>query len=399
MDTDRQIRSFVAANEQAITDALSELIALQTVNPPGTAYRECVRWFSRFLDATGVEYHIHTAPNGEFPRPSIVGSYGSGEAGLHFHGHYDVVSAQSPTQFKAEPREGRLYGRGSSDMKGGIVAMLFAIRALRECGIRLSRQITVTLVPDEETGGRLGMRYLAAGGLLPRPAVGALMPEPSSGRIWHACRGALTLRVRIAGRSTHGALPHLGVNAFEGMVAVMNSLLELKHRVVARRTAVPIEPPEANRSVMILGGESGSGVASNVVPDGAWFSIERRINPEETLSQVKEELWEVFDRHRASGLELEVETFQESDAAMAPAGAHLGAVLAQTVRDVTGADAPSELCPGVLEVRFFCDRGVPAYGYGPGLLGISHGPDEYIRLKDLFDCTAIYALTAARTLA
>jgi acetylornithine deacetylase/succinyl-diaminopimelate desuccinylase family protein len=399
MDPEARIKAVVAGEREAITSTLAELIAIPTENPPGTSYRECADFLSRLLGGWGIEHQVFTVPHGDHPRFSIVGSYGAGEPGLHFHGHYDVVSAQSPDQFRGERRNSRLYGRGAADMKGGIVAMLFALRSIQQCDIKLSKSITLTLVPDEETGGRLGMRRLVDEGLLPRPAFGALMPEPSSGAIWNGCRGALTLRVRVKGKPAHGALPHQGINAFEGMVRVMNSLLDLKQRVVARRTALPITPPEADRSVMVLGGGSGSGLAFNVVPESAWFSIERRINPEEALAQVKDELNRIFEQHRSEGLNIEVETFQESEACVSPADAGLGRVLAEAVKDVTGTPARFELCPGVLETRFFCHQGIPGYGYGPGLLEVAHGPDEHVDLDALFNCTIVYALTAARLLA
>jgi succinyl-diaminopimelate desuccinylase len=399
MNAEARIKSFVAAEREAITTMLADLVAIPTVNPPALSYRECTDYLAGVLARWGIEHRVVTVTDGDRPRFSIIGSCGAGESGLHLHGHYDVVSAQSPDQFRAERRDGRLYGRGTADMKGGIVAMLFALRAIQQCGIELSKAVTLTLVPDEETGGGLGMRHLAAERLLPSPRFGALMPEPSSRRvIWNACRGALTLRVRVKGKATHGAIPQAGLNAFEGMVGVMNDMLALKQRVLARRTALPMTPPDASRSVMLLGGASGSGVDSNVVPESAWFSIERRFNPEETLAQVRGELDQVLDQHRARGLEIDVETFQESDACVSPAEARLGRVLAEAIEDVTGAPARSELCPGVLETRFFCTGGIPGYGYGPGLLEVSHGPDEYVELDALFDCTAAYALTAARLL-
>jgi acetylornithine deacetylase/succinyl-diaminopimelate desuccinylase family protein len=398
MTAEHRIRSFVAAEQRAITSTLADLIAIPTVNPPGLAYEACADFFSRLLGQWGMDHRVLKVPDGAHARFSIVGSYGPDEPGLHFHGHYDVVSAQSPDQFRPEVRDGRLYGRGAADMKSGIVAMLFALRALQACGIEMKRSLTLTLVPDEETGGRLGVRHLGAEGLLPRPALGVLMPEPSSGVIWHACRGALTLRVVVKGKPAHGALAHHGVNAFEGMVGVMNSLLDLKQRVVARQTALPVTPAEARCSVMLLGGASASGADFDVVAGTAWFSIERRINPEETLAQVRDELECVFEEHRTKGFGIEVEVFQQGDASVSPVDAPLGRALADAVGSVTGAPARFELCPGVLETRFFSRHGVPGYGYGPGLLELSHGPEKHVALDALFDCTSVYAITAANVL-
>jgi succinyl-diaminopimelate desuccinylase len=399
MDIEAQIAGYATAHEAEITRTLSELIAIPTVNPPGRSYWECVDYLSGLLQSWGVEHRIFPVPHESHPRYSILGSLGEGEDGLHFHGHYDVVVAQSPEQFQPRQQEGRIYGRGSSDMKGGIVAMLFALRAIQDCGARLSKKITFALVPDEETGSRLGTHHLAEAGLLPRTSLGMLMPEPTSGVIWNACRGALTLRVRINGRIAHVGLFQQGVNAFEGMVEVVRSLLALKRSVVARRTTLPISPPGANRSVMVLGGESGSGLNFNTVPESAWFSVDRRINPEESLAQAKAELDRVFEKHRKNGINIEVETVQEGNSAVSPTHTPLGEILAQTAKDVTGTQPRFELCPGVLETRFFIDQGIPAYSYGPGLLEVSHGPHEYVDLSAVLHCTAVYALTAVRLIA
>jgi acetylornithine deacetylase/succinyl-diaminopimelate desuccinylase-like protein len=253
-------------------------------------------------------------------------------------------------------------------------------------------------VPDEETGGCLGMRRLASEGRLPNAGVGMLMPEPSSGIIWHASRGALTLRVRVKGKSAHVGLAHQGVNAFEQMVEVAHSLQRLKRKVEARQTSLAINPPEANRSVMLIGGESGSGVNFNVVPEGAYFSIDRRFNPEESLAHAKSEMNRIFERLRKRGLDIEVEIVQEGESSIAAKETPLGAALAKEIEVVTGSPPAFELCPGILETRFFSNRGIPGYAYGPGLLGVSHGPEEYIDLGDLLGCSKVYALTVIRLL-
>jgi len=151
--------------------------------------------------------------------------------------------------------------------------------------------------------------------------------------------------------------------------------------------------------VMLIGGESGGRANFNVVPDLAWFSVDRRLNPEEHLDEAKRELDRVFDRHRKRGAAIEVEVLQEGDPSISRQDAPLARVLRRTIADVTGRRPRFELCPGILEIRFFSSRGVPGYCYGPGLLEVSHGPDEYVRRADLIDCAKIYALTALRLLA
>ena len=141
MNADARIKSFVAAEHDAITTMLADLVAIPTVNPPAQSYRECTDYLAGVLARWGIDHRIVSVAGGDRPRFSIIGSWGAGESGLHLHGHYDVVLAQSPDQFRAERRNERLYGRGTADMKGGIVAMLFALRALQRCGVEPSHAV------------------------------------------------------------------------------------------------------------------------------------------------------------------------------------------------------------------------------------------------------------------
>jgi len=139
---------------------LAELVAIPTENPPGNNYRACNDLLERRIAELGLECKrivpAGAGSVGEDVPASLLASYGSGERTLYFHGHYDVVPAQSAEQFRPMRKENFLFGRGACDMKGGIVAMLYAMLAIRECGEELNGRIGLMLVPDEETGGQRG---------------------------------------------------------------------------------------------------------------------------------------------------------------------------------------------------------------------------------------------------
>lgn len=392
------IRSKVISCRQQIIRTLSDLVSIPTSNPPGESYQECVDYLSCLLSKWGIEHKTIRVPFGDYPRYSILGSLGKGREGLHFHGHYDVVPGFSSQQFRPRLKRDSLFGRGSSDMKSGLVAMLFALRIIKEMSLDLARPLSFSLVPDEETGGCLGTRYLMERGFLPQALMGMFMPEPTSGNIWNANKGALTLRITVKGRSAHVGLAQEGINAFEQMIQTATSLLKLKKDIEKRRTSLPLSPPQAKRSVLLIGGESGSGVSFNLVPDRAFFTIDRRFNPEENLDQVKEELMEVINKEKSRGIEMEVETLQQGESSLASPQDKVALALKQSIREVTRKVPRFELCPGLCEIRFFNNREIPAYAYGPGLLEVSHGPEEYVKISDILNCTMIYALTAVRIL-
>lgn len=392
------IKSYVHGCRSEMLDILSALVAIPTINPPGKSYRRCVNYLSGLLKKWRIPHDVIPVSSGRYPRFCILGGIGEGEESLHFHGHYDVVPAQSPSQFQPEVRNSCLYGRGSSDMKSGLVAILYLLKFIQMGGTGLKGRISFSFVPDEESGSLLGAQHLAQADLFPRPSFGMLMPEPTSGAVWYASKGALTLRVKIRGKHAHVALAHQGVNAFESMIDVARSLLDLKKIVIGRETALPVTPSGANRSAMLIGGESGSGVNFNVVPDRAFFTIDRRLNPEEKLADAKKELMEVLDEARGRGIELETEMLQEGESSAADPNSSLAAALKKSIREIKGETPSFELCPGVCEIRFFNNRGIPAYAYGPGLLEVSHGPEEYVKVPEVLACTEIFIRTAFRLL-
>ena len=287
-----------------------------------------------------------------------------------------------------------MFGRGSCDMKGGIVAMLYAILALKECGAEPNGRIGLTLVPNEETGGEGGSAWLGRQGILGRSGIGMLLAEPTSGVVWNANRGAISLRVRVFGKSAHVGLQHQGENAFERMHRVVERLQELKREVEQRFTNFNVGAEQAHNSILMLGGQSGGGANFNVVPEQCWFTIDRRINPEEDLSEEKSKMIAVLESCKREGIPLEWEVLQEGPFSACREDDALGEALARSVRAVTGEAPRFEMCPGLLEIRFYTALGVPAYAYGPGLLSVAHGPNEYVDLRKVIDCATIYALTA-----
>ena len=256
-------------------------------------------------------------------------------------------------------------------------------------------RVGLVFVPDEETAGPRGSRYLAARELLGADGVGMLTPEPTGGVVWNANRGAITLRVTARGKTAHVGRQHEGVNAFEGMLIVAQALQELKHEVERHTTAFHIAPDIARRSILMLGGRAEGGTNFNAVPDECWFTVDRRLNPEEDFEVEKQRLFDVIDRARGPAT-IEVEVIQEGRASGSDENGSLGRALAESIVEVTGRPARFELCPGLLEIRFYAEHGVPAFAYGPGLLTVSHGPDEFVPIDRIVECSQVYALTVAR---
>jgi succinyl-diaminopimelate desuccinylase len=397
-----RLQAWLREREDEMAAFLAELVAIPTENPPGRNYCTCADVLERRLREFGFDcerFEPDEPIKDCLEKPiSLLAGCGRGERVVYFHGHYDVVPAQSPGQFQPVRKEHFLYGRGSCDMKGGIVAMIYAIRALKETGTECNGRIGLTLVPDEETGGEGGSAWLARQGLLGRNGIGMLLAEPTSGVVWNANRGAISLLVRVYGKSAHVGLQHRGENAFERMHRVVGHLQKWKAEVEQRATGFKIGAEQARNSILMLGGQSGGGANFNVVPEMCWFTIDRRINPEEDLEEEKTRLQEVLEQCKREGIPLGWEILQEGRSAACREDESLGQALARSVEKVTGDTPRFELCPGLLETRFYAAQGVPAYAYGPGLLSVAHGPKEYLDLRKVSECAAIYAMTAMEML-
>jgi acetylornithine deacetylase/succinyl-diaminopimelate desuccinylase family protein len=399
MELQSALRQALAVHEDAILAFSQDLIRIPSANPPGMHYRECAERIREEVDRLGIPCQVLEAPGPrDQPRYNLLGFHGEGRPAVYFHGHYDVVPTQNDQQFIPRIDHGRLYGRGSSDMKAGLAGMIYAIRLLKELQVPLRGRVGLCIVADEETGGQGGSRYLDEIGVLGQDAIAMLTPEPTSGVVWNANRGAITLRITVKGRAAHVGLQHQGVNAFECMLQVAAALQGLKAEVETRKTGYRVEPESAARSILMLGGSVEGGTNFNVVPESCSFTVERRFNPEEDLEEEKGRIVAVLETQRRQGIALEWELLQEGYSSGVPEDHPVARALAESVEAVIGSRPAFAMCPGFLEIRWYARKGIPAFACGPGRLEVSHGPREFVEIDRIYQHTIIYALAAARLL-
>jgi acetylornithine deacetylase/succinyl-diaminopimelate desuccinylase-like protein len=356
-----EVQAWLDERAEEMAALLEALVRIPTENPPG---RELGRCAALLHDAL---VQLDCSPELIEPPGIVRAGVGGGDQIVYFHGHFDVVPAQSPAQFEPQRRDGRIVGRGTADMKGGLVSMLYGAVAARELGLLDGRRIVLHFVCDEETGSTAGSGHLREAGLIDPGALAMLTAEPTGGVIWNEARGAITLRVTVSGREAHIGYMHEGVNAFEHMIRVAE--------------------PLAASPELLVGGQAGAGAGFNVVPGSAWFSVDRRFAPDEDLDEELARMTGMIeDAARAAGAEVEIEVLQAQ-----PSG-HTDAdhPAARTLAACAGG-AAFEPCPGVLDTRWYSQLGIPAFSYGPGNLEVAHGPDEYIDEADMRRCAAVYA--------
>lgn len=393
--TERILRE-VEARRDELVRLTAEFVSFPTVNPPGTDLVECQKWICSQLERLDISFEVIDSSTTGGNHRVIVGTIGTEGPVMYLHGHYDVVPVFSPDQFTAIENNGVLAGRGTCDMKGGLVALLLAAVIHRDLGG--GGQIKLVFVPDEETGGVNGSERLEELGVITSaPSVGAIVAEPSFPNIWYAARAAFTVEVTVAGRSAHVGLHYTGDNAFLAAHEVLDDLIAMARDVSNHLTELRIEPEAARQSIMLIGGTSGGGTNFNIVPDVFRFTIDRRPNPDENYATVKADLIERLDQ-LAKEHPLTYEILQDVDPALTAIEAPLITTVEASIAAVSKRHAPLAMCPGCLESRVYTRAGIDAVAIGPGPMEVMHAPNEHVPIDNLVESCAAYATILARSL-
>jgi len=393
---------------------LKDMVSIATVVPPGENYKEFVDYGKEVLKDLGMEVSVVEVPKDylakhipemkDNPRYILLGRLkGDGKTTLHFNGHYDVVppgTGWKTDPFKPVIVDGKLYGRGASDMKGGIVSILTAIKALVESGIEINGTLEVSMTPDEEIGGMCGANYMLEAGLT-KPDY-CIIAEPSGyDRVWIGHKGSLWGEIVVYGKTAHASTPWLGVNAFEKMVKLANKLIEqLKPKVESKVTKYETDVPEGKRATIVLGSIVKGGVKINIVPDKVIFQFDRRVLPEEDFENVIKEVEEAIEEAKKEDPELKAEfkvLFKAKPAAISPQS-KLALAMKEAVREVIGREPRLTLSTGFLDARFFVEKGIETLTYGPGDLSQAHVANEYIELSKIPLVSKAYILAIMKLL-
>lgn len=395
------------------------LVAIPTVNPPGENYRECAELIGARLAKFDYEIGYIAARelpehSERYPRINVIGELRNAPSRprLHFNGHFDVVPAGggwTVDPFAGIVRDGKLFGRGSTDQKAGIAASIFAVEAIRRAGVRLAGAIEQSGTVDEESGGFAGMAYLAEHGYVTRDRTDfVIITEPLNvDRVCLGHRGVYWFEVATLGRIAHGSMPFLGVSAIGKMAEFISAIeRELQPGLRARVTAMPVEPPEARRPSIninsIAGGQPAAGFQTPCVADRCEAIFDRRFIMEEPIDQVREEIRTILSgiAARDADFRYEMKDLMTVLPVQTDAKSQLVTIMSGAVRDVLGATPPLIASPGTYDQKHVMRLGhvEQCIAYGPGLLHLAHQPDEYCRVDHLIDATKAMALAAMRLL-
>ncbi|WP_255298385.1 peptidase [Brevibacillus dissolubilis] len=333
--------------------------------------------------------------------PNVVGVW-KGQGGgrsLILNGHVDVVPEGDRKQWDADPFsgeiiDGKLYGRGATDMKGGNLTSLVAIQTLQALGLRLKGDVIYQSVVEEESGGAGTLSTILRG----YKADAALVPEPTNLKIFPKQQGSMWFRLWVKGKSAHGGTRYEGISAIEKSMTVIKAVARLEQERNDRITdplyaKLPIPIPINIGS--IEGGKWPSSVADLVKLEGRMG-----VAPGEEMEEAKQEMADALAR-----LAEEDPWFAEHPVELEWYGARwvpgaveedhpLMGILQETFQRVTGEQPVIEASPWGTDGGLLTKLAdTPAIVIGPGVTAVAHYPNEYIVLDDIFRCAEIFALT------
>ncbi|PDT14790.1 acetylornithine deacetylase [Rhizobium sp. J15] len=369
-----------------LVEILHELIGFPSV--VGTPNGAIVGWIETYLRSFGIEAHILPGPEGD--RANLFATIGPADRpGYVLSGHMDVVPAReagwSADPFVLRAEGERLYGRGTSDMKGFLAAALAAVPALTASP--LARPVHLAFSYDEEAGCRGVPHLLARLPDLCAPPLGAVIGEPSGMQAILAHKGKAAARITIKGRSGHSSRSDLGLNAVHAMANVLNAAISTAKDLTQGPFDGAFEPSYSS----LQAGTISGGQAVNIIPEVCTLEVEARaisgIDPVSLLALVRD----AAEAEKARGFAVEWEILSAYPAlSLAPT-----APLAGLLRELTG-KAPLAAVSYGTEAGLYQRAGVDAIICGPGDIARAHKPDEFILTSELAACQAMVEALAAR---
>ena len=413
--------SRIESKREELISFTQDLVRIPTINPPGKDYIKCAELLGNRLAKSGFSLIYERANNSpgdsdRYPRHNVIARIEGQQSGpcIHFNGHLDVVvpgRGWTVDPFEGLVQDGKIYGRGTCDMKGGLSAAVIAMEAILEENIHFPGAIEISGTVDEETGGYGGVAFLAEKGFFSKPRVDhVIIPEPLNvDRVCLGHRGAWWAEVETFGRIAHGSMPFLGDSAIRHMSAFLE-LLEsrLFPALDKKQTSMPVVPEGARRSTLNLqavhGGEveSFDGMPSPCVPDSCRLIMDRRFLIEENIAEVKAEVTSLLDELADSrpNFRYQILDIMEFLPTMTDADAPVVQAVSSALKNILGKTPEHIISPGTYDQKHIARIGHlhDCIAYGPGILDLAHQPDEYIVIDDMVTAAKVMAASTLELL-
>lgn len=413
-DNAKQILDWISADRDKLVDFYSGFVRAKSPNPPGNT-RAAIEHVAKLLDELKLPYEIHEPLDGA---PNLVATFEGAKPGLHLvlNGHADVFPIGREDLWEGDPwsgevKDGRVHGRGSSDMKGGSTAAVFTFAYLHRLKDRIPGRLTLMIVSDEETGGTWGSQWLIEN--LGEKVLGdcVLSGEPGGvGTVRYGEKGIVQFTVSVKTRGAHGPYPNLSKNAIRIASSIMDKLERLQDMkpdfppAVARNLNDPravsmIEntmgkgSAEIMRSLTVNIGTISGGSKVNMVAADCKMEVDIRlpigIDPDAVLARVNAIL--------AEHPEASLESLRKGAPNHCDPEHRMARIIDASAQSVGLAPLVAIPSVGGSDCRLWRQRGIPAYIFGTTPHNIA-APNEWTSIEDFLQVVRVHALSAAEFL-
>ena len=403
----RETTFIQSINKNELISLIQDLVQIDSVIRPETGNTEhnvacyIIDWIRHELDIEPIICEV--APN----RENIILTIDSGHPGpcLMIEGHMDVVSEGDKAAWKYDPFgaeiiDGRIYGRGSCDMKAGDAIALLIAKSFRRTDQPWIGKLRLGIVCDEE-GMMIGIKHLIKNGYAD-DVDACLIPEPEENNLCISMKGAIRAIVRVKGKMAHGAMPLAGINPNTRLARIILAFEEYEKQEKIRCGVDPYLGLPSITFTVIQSPPAGSPAQLNVMPAEAIAYVDIRTTPAQNHDAVKTKLQSILDELSGSDpdFKAELEFIEDRPVVSISKDEPIAAVSAQAYKDVTGKDPIWNGVPGATDGTFLSAwKNIPCIVNGPGPRHIPHQIDEYVEIDEAYECAKIYALTASRFLA
>ena len=365
----------------------TELVGMPTENPPAD-YREIAPYVKALYESIGLETKIVA---GDPNKPNVCARLkGTGESDevLLLSGHTDVVPAGAgwaTEPYKATAIDGKLFGRGTVDMKGALAAQFMAAKSIVDSGVKLKGDLYLFATVDDETAGKMGLRYMVEKGF---SELGWALPtfhilgEPSNLDLYIAFKGRMWVKITLEGKSAHGGNPSAGINAIEHMAALIASITALS------RESHPLMGTDTINIGTIAGGEK-----VNIVPNACTITVDFRYVAPQTSGEIEAKLQAAI-RQTASNFPnikvKEFDVFERREPVEVRADNRYISSLKEVTEKVLGRGVQYSGVLSAGDAYWTVSNDIPAVFFGPGDLGVAHTNQEFIPLEELYASAEIF---------
>jgi acetylornithine deacetylase/succinyl-diaminopimelate desuccinylase family protein len=370
-----------------------DLIRVSSENPPGSE-KAISMFIAEELRSIGLSTTVYDFKPG---RPNVVGILHGEDVqfALMLNGHMDTVPVGDRNVWSVDPLagdliNGRIYGRGASDMKSSLAAMIHATETLVNIGIKPKKGLMLAFVSDEEVTG-FGTKDLIERGYKTEFAI---VGEPTSLRVQTSHKGVIWLKVVVRGKAAHASVPEEGVNAITEMVKLCSKIEKLSTLLSKSRHPL-LGVPTINVTTI------RGGTKVNIIPDFCEITIDRRILPNENIEAAKYEIIKTIGslKEGDSKVKPEVEVITTAEPSEVSSSELIVKTARGAVKEVTGVDLGVTGFPATCDMRFLVNQAnIPTVILGPGTLSKAHAADECVEVHQVVNATKIYLLMMLKLL-